>query len=121
MSFINRSCKIGWQGTEVRIDITNDLCHSLEEAGINLFALSVEFSRGGTPKFFLLARLVTALLNFSGVNAEEDDVVKAVTTDPKASIAMYKFAKEFLSKVFPAPEVEEAPPVGKPKKVKAKK
>lgn len=121
MSFINRSCKIGWQGTDVRIDITNDLCHSLEESGINLMALNIEMHRGGTPKMFLLGRLVTRLLQSKGVEVTEDDVVSTITQDPKASVAIYLFVKEFLSKVFPAPEVEEAPPVGKPKKVKAKK
>ena len=117
-NFIQKSITITWDEKPHVINITNELCNSLEANGINLFKIYVDLLQGGTPKMFMVGDLITKLLYFgAGVYVEQDKVMKKLTRDVDTSIELTKFANGFLSKVFPE---DESADVGKPEKVKAK-
>jgi len=106
MPHIAKAITLKWDGKEQKLAITNELCNSLEESGINLFQLYVEILKGGQPKFFLLGKFLTALLNFSGFDVSQDDVMPVLTRDAESSVNLYQFARDFLIKVFPPPDDE---------------
>ena len=117
-NYIDKSMAITWDGESHKIDITNELCNALESNGINLFAMSVELSRGGVPKFFLMGDLITKLLVLGAqIDVSQDDVMQVLTQEPADSVALFKFCNAFMGKVFPASDDS----VKKPVKAKAKK
>ena len=117
-NYIEKSITIVWDEKPHTINITNELCNSLEANGINLFKMYVDLLQGGTPKMFMMGDLITKLLYFgAGVYVEQDEVTKKLTRSVDTSVELTKFARGFLSKVFPE---DESANVGKPAKVKAK-
>lgn len=114
-NFIDKSLTIKWEGVDVKINITNELCNQLEANGINLFRMSVDLSGGGTPKMFLIGQLITMLLQSAGKQVSQSDVMPLLTQSPADSVELYKFTQLFLLKVFPPVESVN---VGKPSKAK---
>tara|TARA_R110000803_G_scaffold48567_2_gene100974 strand:+ start:723 stop:1082 length:360 start_codon:yes stop_codon:yes gene_type:complete len=117
-NFLKRSIAIKWEGSDHKIAVTNDLCNHLESTGINLFAMQIDLNSGQQPKFFLLGNLITQLLRHVGVPAEQSDVMAKLTQEPANSVALYTFARSFISMVFPEADESE---VGKPEPETAQK
>lgn len=110
---IQKTITIKWAGKPHLIQVSNELCNSLESNGINLFQMYLDNMRGGTPKMFVVSNLLSLILNFgAGEVVEQDEILQALTRDLDVSKFLRGFTDDFLSMVFPVPDEDES--AGKP-------